>query len=204
MNTLARRLSLLTVMLGLLSTQNAAASPITVDYTGVITNLWDFNPGGTAFTMGESFSGSFTFDSDVPATGGTRTLTALSWSTNTYSASLATIHPEFSQVQITDPSAADLGVNAVFGYVTGPPVPGLIFDATPWSLSLNLHDTSDFALYMDFYDVGGFRSELLGRLTSVTVHENAVVPEPTTLVLLGTGLVCCAARRKRRVQPAGC
>lgn len=190
------RLSVLAAAIfALLPAQNATALPVTIDYTGVITNLVDMQPGNI-FSAGDGFSGSFTFESDDPPSGIVRKLTALSWATSYYSVSLTTSFNSSNIVQITDPSAPDLGVFRIDGGITGDPVPWFGITTLPIFLLLNTSYPSSIQMIMAFQNFAGLPGEISGDLTSFTLREPTAVPEPATLILVGTGLLAAIARRR--------
>ena len=153
---------------------------------------------GNIFSVGDGFSGSFTFDSDTPATGDIRTLTALSWATSYYSVSLTSSFNSPNLVQLTDPSAPELGVLKMDGGVTGAPVPWYGITTLPIYLLLYPNYPSSIQMIMGFQNYAGLPGEISGDLTSLTVRESTAVPEPATLILVGTGLLTAIARTRRR------
>jgi hypothetical protein len=44
----------------------------------------------------------------------------------------------------------------------------------------------------------GYQDEMYAELTSITPRDTAAVPEPATLIMLGTGLLGVATVKRRR------
>jgi|GEM_PF-3510998 hypothetical protein len=190
----------------------AKAALITIDFGGTLTSTF-----GT-LTSGQAFSGSYTFDAAVAATGASTS--SFSAFNNLLSASLtigsftATVGPGsgLPEIQQDDVAGADryalLARNAIgssqvggldidaFGFRLDDTSGTAITDALVLLASPSLANFTGNSLFIFFGSFTGPSGFVDGRLTSLSVR-NTNVPEPEILLLLGAAAASFSMARKR-------
>jgi len=183
------------------------AAPITYDFSGTVTGV--FAAGAPPpFSIGDTLNGSYTFESttaprvsfgDISAV--YDALTVLSFSLGSYSASstgsseIRVLNGADDHYEVVSSSADGL---------TGQPLIGLtqfslqLDDPTgfqfttaltlPTDLSLSNFTSKSFRVSFGSFDIAGTLDEL---------SQTAAIPEPCTILLLGSGLVGLVAFRKK-------
>jgi hypothetical protein len=188
----------------------SAACAVTVNFDGTV--AMDYALNGTVM-VGDSFSGSFTYDIPVPNAGGSYddVITSFSLSLNGVSNSFDFSAPTtLNNITVTNTNATDsFTASAIFDPVTHFEVvnaldtTGNTFtnggNALPTDFSF-LFDNIDvfgdlFFAYSDFFGTG-LGADFDGVLNSL--YTVAAVPEPSVLGLLGLGLVLVSFSRKRK------
>jgi hypothetical protein len=190
----------------------ASAAPITIRATGVV----DFVPVelAAAFSVGDTFTALYTFESTTPPRGGSTSVQAVfdavtvaHITIGSYTASAADALPN-GEIQVDNgpaPGITDryaMVTSTAFGLV-GPSVGGrpitfagfrmddstnaVFSDALILPLGPSLSDFDSSAFFVFFDDVFVF-----GHLTSITQ-----VPEPVGGALIALGLAAMAVRRQR-------
>lgn len=220
----ARRLApvvLAVSMFGVGLAGRVEAAPITIDFSGVV-DFVDPSLTGT-FAPGQTLLGSYTFESTTAARSGSTSqfgvfdaISALNFSIGSYIAGANGAFPN-GEIQVdNDPPGTNHDrygiVSRSTDHLTGPSVGGMTPDAflfrmddstnavfataltLPTQISLSDFDSSAFFLF--FRGADGFVGSVSGQLTQAA--SPAPVPEPASLMLLGSGLLGLAARVRRQ------
>jgi hypothetical protein len=193
----------------------ASAATMTISFNGSLTAV--SSAVASQFAVGDTFTGTFVIDTDAPgsACGAfcqsySSPLTVMSATVGSYnfSATVALQLTEFSTFY------DEYSINAYGASLSGPPVngmsPSLFFitltDPTTAALS-TIHTLTppvlgDYAerSFGIFFETQGRVEAIAGTITSLSEVQTppTAVPEPTSLLLLGTGITALAARVRRR------
>ncbi len=213
----ARRFFIACLALSLIGLASSAqAAMLTANYTGTVT----FVPTelSSEFSVGDTITGTYTFESTTPARAGSTmefavfdALTSASYTVGSYTATSAATQ----EIQVDDVLNADRYgvVSRASDGLTGADVNGLslffasfrLDDSTgtvfnnalilPTSIDLNDFDSTGFFLSFGPTQAGGFPT------LSGTIESFSIVPEPSTFVLAslgGLGLVAFGIRRRKQ------
>jgi PEP-CTERM motif-containing protein len=201
-------------LLGLgLAAVPAFATPFTADFTGQISpgNANVKVPFTAVLTQGGPISGNFLFDDSLipgPLTGAVNVFFSSIPETNDVAASTA-FHLNLGGGLVFDLDDAFAG-NAAIRYLNGAFggfffVSDFMFQGNPyrfrseggsWNIRLLLNGNPSGTNLVN----GSFRigDQNLSNIRQYVGDDEAAVPEPASLMLLGTGLVAAAARSRRR------
>ena len=154
------------------------------------------NVGTVSFSLG-AFTGSLATGGTFSATNSTFEIVANKNTGNGYSKGAVMFSGTFTQDAIWTETITGTGKNTTYGYTLTGPVTGTFYDANGNALStINSKEVQTTILLKKPY-AGG----VIGISTgSGTV---SIVPEPGTLGLLGTGLVCVGGLIRRKIQARG-
>jgi hypothetical protein len=206
----------------LLSVPTVRASTITFAFTGSVTSV--DSRVANAFSVGDALAGIFVFDSaavgfdcGTDRTGCTQYLAPTqSLSATVGSYAFSGITSEVLFFLAFGPITTDVyrvDTDSQFGgtSISGPPVNGLplsaftilLGDQTGTALTNGtlvppvFADYNSRSFYLNFGPPFPFNAQVSGTLSSLTTATPAAIPEPASLVLLGSGL-CVGARRSWR------
>lgn len=222
-----RRTLLATVLALALAAAPATANPITYSFTGTVSQDFTDNPLGGTFANGQSARGFITVDpgvvdSDASTDSGFYLDAILAFTINIGSYTASAVGGSVDLVNdlggsdtLHFGSALNGGIYEGTATVTGAPVAGLSLGI----LELGFVDSSALALDSDGFPASlilgnwgqawgvlGFQSIPGGdeHVVSFSLESVAPVPEPATLVLLGSGLASViGAHRRRQRRRAG-
>ena len=184
---------------------SANASLITFNFTGTVTLVE--SPLGGTFSLGQTLSGSYTFDSSIAATGASTSnfavfnaLTSFNFSIGGYSASSsgapeiqvdndpgAPNHDRYAIVSqasngLTGPDVSSLALNT-FGFRLDDSTDSVFSNALILPTALNFSDFTSSSFFVFFTNSAGALSIVSGTLTDVSA-----APLPATLPLFASGL----------------
>jgi hypothetical protein len=210
----------LAAFLVLLAATQAQAAPITFSFTGTINGVPLLDPGDPfAGTIGEGtlFSGEFTFDSTVSdgivdAQTANYTSIGAGFGLSVLIGGNLFTATDALHIGITNDLAGSLDQYLVTAYGGDLTVMLILEDTTGTvfandNLPLTAPPLSAFAVrsfFLDDPDVDSNQVQLQGAidgLACVDCGPTAVVPEPATLVLVGSGMAALLRRRFARRQP---
>ena len=183
--------------------QTVRATPITIQFNGVVDSVSAFFPTGQ-FTVGQTLSGTFTFDPTIPETivaGTTSRYDALidaQFVVGTYAGTfspgsnngiyIGSTFPDFYQVISSFAGAAILSMSPqYFGLELIDPTGTAISSSALPTLAPDLASFAQHSWSLGFAPLHGRSAILSGHLTSI--RHNGAVPEPTTFALLVLGIV---------------